>query len=282
MFVFTKALKELNRELFTNNNQKIRLKNLEDVKKLDTSNLTDYASELVHDVLLSHRQPLTSFVKDLKRTYNELNKKIKDYNFSKDVNELLDLGYNLVGGAVRDIILDREPKDFDFCTNIPYDQIKITLEKLDYKTTEAGEHFLVVIASKNGNQYEIANYRKDIYNTKSDGRHPSSVQIGTIYEDAERRDLTIGALYYSIDKGLQDPNGTGINDLLSRTLRFVGNPKERIKQDYLRVFRFYRFCKTLGFNPHPKSLRDVRTLFNEAVKSTNPERIKNEIEKICL
>jgi len=286
MYVLTELIKELNKEMFKNNNQKSPLKTIYDVKNINLQNLTSYAKLLIHDIV--NDVAYTTFTSSLRLDYNNLNNKLKDYiSLSKnaEIHELLNLKYNLVGGSVRDIILDKEPHDFDFCTDIPYCTIKNTLEKLGYSTKEAGEHFLVLIASKNGNQYEIANYRKDIYNKNSDGRHPSNVEIGTITEDTLRRDFTINSLFYSTKNGLQDPTGTGIRDILSKTLRFVGNPKDRIRQDYLRVFRFYRFINTLkpiGFKVHPQSLRDVRTMFNTAVQKTNPERIKNEIEKICL
>jgi poly(A) polymerase len=153
--------------------------------------------------------------------------------------------------------------------------------------------------SKEGEQYEIANFRKDgIY---SDGRRPEAVQIGTIEEDAARRDFTINALYWNpmvevevndsttrrylcgrpMPYGFQvaDPTGKGLADLESKTLRFIGKPKERIQEDYLRVFRFYRFLAK-GYTPDPRSLSAVREYFNEAYAKTTAERVRCELEKM--
>jgi len=170
MFVLTELLKELNKEMFTNNDQKSPLKTVNDVKERslqDPKNLTLQAKLLMNDII--NGTSSTNFALSLNLDYNSLNNKLKDYislSKNKEMHELLNLGYNLVGGSVRDIILDKEPHDFDFCTGTPYSTIKSTLEDLGYRTKEAGEHFLVLIASKNGNQYEIANYRKDMYKPK--------------------------------------------------------------------------------------------------------------------
>lgn len=186
----------------------------------------------------------------------------------------------LVGGCVRDMLLGKTPKDFDIVTtaNIPVlheDSNRFTPNgwAVDY----VGQHFGVYVFSKDGRQFDVANFRKDI---GGDGRRPSGTLIGTLEEDAARRDFTVNSIYYDpFNDHFIDPNG-GIKDLKSKILRFIGKPHERIQEDYLRVFRFYRFLAKLGFEGHPKSLRACREMFNEAYSKTTPERVRMEIERM--
>lgn len=185
----------------------------------------------------------------------------------------------LVGGCVRDGFLGVESKDYDIVTDVHMDISKPLFEEHGFKTKECGEAFLVLIISKDGEQYEIANFRKE--SVFLDGRRPSVVEIGTIEEDAVRRDFTINSLYENPTTGqILDPTGKGLSDIKSRTLRFIGNPKERIREDYLRVFRFFRFLACKNLNPDVKSLKACREMFNEAYKNTTPERVRLELERI--
>jgi len=185
----------------------------------------------------------------------------------------------LVGGCVRDGFLGLESKDYDIVTDVPYDVAKDCLSGHGWDIKECGEAFLVLVVSKDGEQHEIANFRKEgVY---LDGRRPSKVEIGTIEEDAVRRDFTINALYENPTTGqILDPTGKGLSDIKSRTLRFIGKPKDRIKEDYLRVFRFYRFLACKNLNPDVKSFKACREMFNEACQNTTPERIRLELERM--
>jgi tRNA nucleotidyltransferase (CCA-adding enzyme) len=186
----------------------------------------------------------------------------------------------LVGGAVRDIIAGYEENDYDFVTDTGYDILTEVFEMNGFKCIETGLQFLVLNISKDGMKYEIANFRKD--GTYTDGRRPDSVSIGTIDDDANRRDFSIGALYYNLKTGhVLDPTGLGLLDLSNKTLCFVGNPENRLNEDLLRVYRFYRFiCK--GFKPESNSLTAVRRHFKCAQKTVAPERVKDELEKMVL
>lgn len=189
----------------------------------------------------------------------------------------------LVGGCVRDMLLGKTPKDFDIVTtaNIPVlhedcSRFAPNGWSVDY----VGQHFGVYIFSKDGRQFDVANFRKDL---GGNGRHPIAQFIGaTLEEDAARRDFTVNSIYYEPFSGEYiDPNG-GIKDIKAKVLRFIGKPHERIKEDYLRVFRFYRFIAKLGFEGHSKSLKACREMFNEAYLNTTPERVRMEIERIVL
>lgn len=185
----------------------------------------------------------------------------------------------LVGGCVRDIQLKKSPKDFDIVTNINLDEISNVLSKNGWTIDEAGKQFFVLIASKNDQQFEIALFRKD--GTYTDGRRPDSVQVGTIEEDAMRRDFTINSLYLNPWTGeIHDPTGRGLEDLKNRIIRFNGKASDRIKEDYLRIFRAYRFASQLGFELERKTLKACRTNFETACKTISGQRILIEVEKM--
>jgi tRNA nucleotidyltransferase/poly(A) polymerase len=186
----------------------------------------------------------------------------------------------LVGGCVRDIVLNKEPKDFDIVTDCDLEQLKKMLRDNNWSITDAGENFLVTIASKHGEQYEISNFRKD--GTYSDGRRPDFVEIGDINSDAERRDLTINALYMCpYTKEIIDPTKKGLSDIQNRLIRMNGRADDRIKEDKLRIMRVYRFSNQLGFKIEKRTLKACRKYFNDMYSQVSPERVKNEIEKMC-
>ena len=186
----------------------------------------------------------------------------------------------IVGGAIRDMLTGNKPKDFDIVTSIPYNLLETYFAKAGWTVSRTGKAFFVLSIQKDGRQYEIANFRKDgIY---LDGRRPETVEIGTLKDDAQRRDFTVNALYYNYVTGeLKDPTGRGFEDVNRKVLRFIGKPKERIKEDYLRIFRFYRFLAK-GFFPDPKSLRACREFFNEGYPKISPDRVREELEKMTL
>ena len=185
----------------------------------------------------------------------------------------------LVGGCVRDWLMDQKPKDFDIVTDVHMDTIEELFSQNGWIVDTVGKQFLVMFVSKNGEQYEIANFRND--GGYSDGRRPDSVSIGDITTDAARRDFTVNSIYYNPLIGrFIDPNN-GRKDLEFRILKFIGRPKERIEEDYLRVFRFYRFLKK-GLKPEKRSLKACREMFNVAYSKCTPERVRNEIERMTL
>ena len=183
----------------------------------------------------------------------------------------------LVGGCVRDWLLGVSQKDYDVVTDVSMDTIDELFSQNGWKVNSVGKQFLVIIVSKNDEQFDIANFRKD--GNYSDGRRPESVDIGTLEEDAARRDFTVNSIYYNpLKYKFVDPNG-GREDLENKILKFIGKPKDRIKEDYLRIFRFYRFLNK-GLKPDKNSLKACRTLFNEAYTKITPERVRSEVERM--
>lgn len=184
----------------------------------------------------------------------------------------------LVGGCVRDDLMGIQPKDFDIVTDVPMDTIEPLFSQNGWEVDSVGQQFLVMFVSKNGEQFEIANFRKDL--GFSDGRRPDEVAIGDLESDAARRDFTVNSIYYDPINGKYiDPNN-GRKDVECRILRFIGKPKDRIKEDFLRIFRFYRFLSK-GFTPEKRSLKACRELFNEAYLQTTPERVRMEVERMA-
>jgi len=273
--VISKAISQIH-----NNELKDLLKDLQRSINDNSTNECDYRSEL--GISLKYNQILIN---------KKLKKSLKDASsVTQEVAKILsELSKNsaLVGGCVRDSILGITPKDWDFVTDVHYNEVKKVMIENNFKVKEAGKQFLVMIVSKKNlmgiyEDSEIAMFRKDgIYNN---GRQPLSVEIGTIFEDSLRRDLTLNALYYNIHyEKVQDPNGIGIIDINNKILRFIGKADDRIKEDYLRIARFYRFLgrfKDLGFKPDNKSLKACRMNFPEMQKIISSERLRNEIEKM--
>ncbi len=146
----------------------------------------------------------------------------------------------VVGGAVRDLLYGSEPKDFDLVTNAKPEKIKSMLNI--YRTIELGEQFGIVNVVTEDGQYEIATFRRDI----GKGRRPDSVEFTTIDQDVKRRDLTINALFYDIDKGEVVDLVGGIGDIERNVVRTVGSAVERFDEDKLRVLRALRFAARVG------------------------------------
>jgi len=151
-------------------------------------------------------------------------------------------GYELyvVGGAVRDLLYGDEPKDFDLATNAKPEEVKSILNM--YRTIELGEQFGIVNVVTEDGQYEIATFRKDL----GKGRRPDAVEFTTIDQDVKRRDLTINALFYDIDKGEVVDLVGGIGDIESNIVRTVGSATERFDEDKLRILRALRFAARVG------------------------------------
>jgi tRNA nucleotidyltransferase/poly(A) polymerase len=178
----------------------------------------------------------------------------------------------VVGGAVRDAILGKSPKDFDLATDAKPDEVLAIAKKGGLKTVEVGKQFGVVIIGG----HEIATFRKDI----GKGRRPDSVDYTDIEGDVKRRDLTINALFYDIDRDeIVDLVG-GIKDLKSKKIRTVGNAVERFDEDPLRKMRALRFQGALGGKLGKETENALRQ--NPSLKGVSGERIRDEFVKSIM
>ncbi len=157
-----------------------------------------------------------------------------------------------VGGCVRDFLLGQNPKDVDFACNATPQEMQAIFDKAGIRTLDKGglEHG-TVIAVINNTEYEITTLRKDV---ATDGRHATVPFGADWHEDSARRDLTINAIYANPDGTLYNPQG-GIADLAVGNVRFIGDPVQRIEEDALRMYRFFRFAARYQnpdheFDPH--------------------------------
>lgn len=190
----------------------------------------------------------------------------------------------VAGGGVRDHILGQKPKDYDCATDATPDQVKRILDEDGFKRTdEVGEQFGIVITKIDGEDYEIATFRKDL----EAGRQTQVGYIRSPKEDAQRRDLTMNAMFYEIGKGVIIDYVGGVDDTLNRKVVPVGDPTQRFGEDPLRVLRLLRFHAR--FNKSPEGIdenvaRAIRQFVDNGLtdrqgKSVPPERIRDEFKK---
>lgn len=205
---------------------------------------------------------------------------MKKIDLSKDEKNILEIiqkygeGY-IVGGYVRDSLLGIEPNDCDFVTNLEYSQLLEIFKNFSPK--EIGKHFGIIQIIYNGKTYEIAKYRKDI-GVPDDRKNQKIEFTNNIMEDLKRRDFTINTIAYD-GKNFKYVEGAE-EDLKNRTLRFVGDPIERIKEDPLRIMRYLRFLATKNLESgfEIEKLKEYLYLLDKI----SIERIRDEFNKIIL
>ena len=190
---------------------------------------------------------------------------------------LVEAGHKVyfVGGCVRDAILGRKISDVDLATSAEPDEILGLTAEHGWRTVPTGVKYGSISILAEQNQFTVTSFRKDL---QSDGRHPSIAFSDDITVDAGRRDFTMNALYASLDGEVIDPLD-GLEDLLAGRVRFIGEPRDRIREDYLRMLRFFRFHIHYGGNraePDRSSLEAVREM-SDRVERLSRERIGQEI-----
>ncbi len=179
----------------------------------------------------------------------------------------------LVGGAVRDSIMGREPHDWDIASNARPDVVCALFERV----VETGIKHGTVSVILDGEPFEVTTFRGD--GAYTDGRRPDSVRfLDTIEQDLARRDFTVNAIAYDpIDDRYCDPFG-GREDIDERRIKAVGVPAERFREDGLRTLRAARFCATLGFQIDPKTydgmFANIEMLDNVAMERVQAEWAK--------
>ena len=181
----------------------------------------------------------------------------------------------VVGGAVRDVLLGKTPKDYDLATDaIPDKVIQILQRQGQLRLDLTGESFGVVrVKTPEGGEYEIATFREDI----GKGRRPDSVKFTTIEDDVNRRDLTINALFYDMDTNEVVDYVGGISDIENGVIKAVGNPTERFNEDPLRILRAVRFAGRMGSDLDPETKQAI--LDDNTLSEVSPERIRDEFIK---
>ncbi|MCX7945321.1 MAG: HD domain-containing protein [Deltaproteobacteria bacterium] len=180
----------------------------------------------------------------------------------------------LVGGSVRDILLNREIDDWDVGTSATPAQIM----RLFKKTYPTGIRHGTVTVIYKGVKFEITTFRGE--SDYRDGRHPEKVRFGvSIEEDLSRRDFTINAVAYDpLANVIIDPYG-GIKDLNQRLIKCVGDARQRFSEDGLRSLRAIRFASILGFRLHKDILPAIKDTLS-VFRKVSIERVREEILKI--
>ena len=196
---------------------------------------------------------------------------------NKIARRLSDAGHvtYFAGGCVRDLLLGKEPKDYDIATSATPDEVIALFPKAD----PIGAHFGVILVREKGLPFEIATFRHD--GSYHDGRHPESVTFSTPEEDAKRRDFTVNGLFQKPETDEIIDFVHGQDDLNTHTLRAIGDPQERFQEDALRLMRAIRFAITLGFKIEQKTWNAVcdTALLLEKISM---ERIRDEFSQILL
>ena len=181
----------------------------------------------------------------------------------------------VAGGAVRDLIMNKMPNDYDIATDAKPDDVK----KLFRKTIDTGIKHGTVTVIENGEGYEITTFRKD--GAYSDNRHPSEIEyVKDKRIDCLRRDFTINAMMYNPESGLVD-FFCGRRDIRKHIIRCVGKPEDRFKEDALRMLRAVRFKAQLGFEIEERTELAIRK-YAVLIKKVSKERILDELNKILL
>jgi poly(A) polymerase len=180
----------------------------------------------------------------------------------------------LVGGCVRDLLLGREPADYDVTTDATPEQVM----KLFPEGIAVGAQFGVILVPRDGLKVEVATFRSDV--GYSDGRHPDSVVYSkTPQEDVRRRDFTINGLLMRQDTGEVVDFVGGQADLQAKLIRAIGEPDRRFTEDKLRMMRAVRFAARFGFEMEAETFRAIRRHVAE-IHQVSPERLREELTKM--
>ena len=210
----------------------------------------------------------------LERDNHPISRKQISPNAVKVLYKLAEAGYHgfLVGGGVRDLLLGKSPKDFDIATDASPEQLK----SLFRNARIIGRRFKIIHLRFGREIIEVTTFRAphDSENKIDDDAPRRRIQnqasahstagmilrdnvYGNIDEDALRRDFTINALYYTIDKFRILDFSTGLDDLESKQIRMIGDPAERYKEDPVRMLRAIRFAAKLGFTIEEKTEKPI-------------------------
>jgi tRNA nucleotidyltransferase (CCA-adding enzyme) len=213
----------------------------------------------------------------------KLNNSLFHSIFTPDLNTLVELfkKYNyeirIAGGAVRDILMDKKPTDLDFATTATPTQMKEMFEKEQVRMINMnGEKHGTITARLNEENFECTTLRIDVV---TDGRHAEVEFTKDWLLDANRRDLTINAMYLGFDGSVYD-YFYGYEDLLGRKIRFVGDADKRIKEDYLRILRYFRFYGRIADKPddHDDEILQVIAKNSTGLNQISGERLWVEIK----
>ncbi|MFH1300388.1 MAG: CCA tRNA nucleotidyltransferase [Planctomycetota bacterium] len=197
------------------------------------------------------------------------------------VRKLRDAGFQALwaGGCVRDLLLNKEPKDYDVATNALPEQVRNLFGKRHTLAVGASFGVIIVRGPQPDSDVEVATFRSE--GPYLDGRRPEHVKFTTAEEDAHRRDFTINGMFYDpINESIYDYVG-GKSDLNQQLIRAIGNPLKRMQEDKLRLLRAIRFASTLRFRLDEITFEAIQVMASE-ICVVSPERITDELRKMLI
>lgn len=194
------------------------------------------------------------------------------------INKALGGRMRLVGGCVRDFLSDKRPHDWDIATPIEPNEVSVLLKKEGIRVIPTSLKHGVLTAFIGSQSYEIATLREDVM---TDGSQATIRYTDSYETDARRRDFTINALSMDLDGNVYDYFG-GIADLKNKIVRFIGDPANRIPEDFIRIYRYFRFWSVFGGpEPDPKIV-DLCQKHRQGLSCVSKERRKKEFLKILM
>ena len=224
-------------------------------------------------VFLNRESDALKSIKDLQDLKN-----LEEVKSIFSVLENQDKGNKLmfVGGCVRKLLKKELVNDIDIATNLSPDELKNILRENNINFIETGITHGTITVVINKIKFEITTLRKDV---STDGRHANVEFISDWEEDAKRRDFTINAIYSDLKGEIYDPLG-GLKDLENKIVKFIGDPNERIREDYLRILRYFRFYTQ--YNNHQHDIKIVQAIKKglNGIRKISKERILDEFSKI--
>ena len=182
-----------------------------------------------------------------------------------------------VGGAIRDELLHLPVNDVDLATRLEPEEVIARLERVRIKAVPTGIDHGTITAVSDGHAYEVTTLRRDV---STDGRRAIVAFTTAWEEDAARRDFTINALSADPFTGEIFDYFGGLDDLLQRHVRFIGDPLKRIAEDHLRILRYFRFHARFGSGEPDRSALEACTLRANDLMALSRERIADELLKL--
>jgi tRNA nucleotidyltransferase/poly(A) polymerase len=219
---------------------------------------------LINEVIL-HEEKLNIFDIPNQSSISYLDKLFKRSGFD----------LRIVGGAVRDLALKKEPKDIDLATDATPQEMQKMFDRAMIKHIPTGIEHGTLTAIIDDEPYEITTLRAD---TETDGRHAEVEFVKSWKEDAKRRDLTYNAMSMDMDGNLFD-YFDGMNDLQNKVSKFVGDAEQRITEDYLRILRYFRFQGRLSEPTWEKDTLQAIKKHAKGLSGVSAERIWAEMSK---
>ena len=182
----------------------------------------------------------------------------------------------IVGGAVRNALIGLPVQDVDIATRLPPEEVLHRARAAGVSVHPVGIAHGSVLVTHGGRAYEVTTLRRDV---ETDGRHARVAFTDDWEADARRRDFTMNALYADARGNVFDPLG-GLPDVHARRIRFIGDARRRIREDFLRILRFFRFwAQYAREDPDPEALKAVSEL-REGLSRISRERIREEMRRL--